>query len=44
VAEAKRSGYTPSQLRKLLNECCTLWAAVERFKYAHGADLVATRQ
>ena len=44
VAEARRTGSTPSQLRKLLEECRTLWAAVERFKYAKHADLAATRQ
>jgi predicted ATPase len=42
VAEAKRTGYTPSQIRKLLQECCALWTAVERFKYAEQSDLKST--
>ena len=35
VAEATRSGVTPSQVRKLQAECRHLWAAIERCKYEH---------
>jgi hypothetical protein len=44
IADARHSGLTPSQIRKLRLECCQLWAAVERYKYEHLLDLVATRQ
>jgi hypothetical protein len=44
VTEAKLSGYTPSQIRKLQAECWQLWAAVERYKHEHLFDLIATRQ
>jgi predicted ATPase len=43
VAEARRTGYTPSQLRKLLNDCRLLWGALEQFKYAHLIDPAPTR-
>ena len=43
VAEAKRSGSTPSQLRRLLAECCQLWADMERFKHEHMLNLSAPR-
>lgn len=39
VAEATRSGFTPSQVRKLRADCRNLWAAIERYKYAHTLDL-----
>jgi hypothetical protein len=41
VADAKRSGSTPSQVRKLLAECCQLWAELERFKYEHALNVTA---
>ena len=44
IADAGRSGFTPSQLRKLQADCRELWAAVERYKYEHVFDLVAPRQ
>jgi hypothetical protein len=44
IAEAKRAGTTPSHLRKLQTECWQLWAAIDRYKYAHALDLVSTRQ
>jgi hypothetical protein len=43
VADARRSGSTPSQLRKLLLECCQLWADMERCKHEHALTPVATR-
>jgi hypothetical protein len=43
VADAKRSGSTPSQLRRLLAECCQLWADMERFKHEHLLKVPATR-
>jgi hypothetical protein len=39
VAEANRSGFTPSQLRKLQADCCELWAAIERYKYAGAVEV-----
>jgi hypothetical protein len=44
VAEAARSGSTPSQILKLQKECCQLWAALELYKYEQAPDLTATRQ
>jgi hypothetical protein len=44
VAEAKRSGLTPSQIQKLRAECWQLWAAIERYKYEYALDLAATQQ
>jgi hypothetical protein len=44
VDEAKRSGSTPSQVRKLQVECWQLWAAVERCKYEHLFALLAARR
>ncbi len=41
IADAKRSGSTPSQIRKLQTECCRLWAAIERRKYEHALELAA---
>ncbi len=41
VADAKRSGSTPSQLRKLLAECCALWSEMERCKNDHALTLTA---
>ena len=41
AAEATRSGSTPSQVRKLLAECCELWADLERFKYEYALTLAA---
>ena len=38
VTEARLSGSTPSQIRKLQAECCQLWAEVERYKYEHLFD------
>jgi len=43
VAEAKRSGFTPSQLRKLLADCCEIWAAIERYKYDNALDPASAR-
>jgi hypothetical protein len=43
VADAKRSGSTPSQLRKLLAECCQLWADMERYKHEHALTLAGPR-
>jgi hypothetical protein len=43
IAEAARSGSTPSQILKLQMECCQLWAAFERYKYEQAPDLTATR-
>ena len=44
VDEAKRSGSTPSQVRKLQAECWQLWAAVERCKHEHLFALLAARR
>ena len=41
MAEAARSGSTPSQLLKLQKECCQLWAAFERHKYEPTVDHAA---
>ena len=43
VADARRLGSTPSQLRRLLAECCRLWAEMERFKHEHMLDLTGPR-
>ena len=43
ITAARLSGSTPSQIRKLQSECWQLWAAVERSKYQHLFDLVASR-
>jgi hypothetical protein len=44
VADARRSGFTPSQVRKLQAECCQLWAEIERHKYEHALDLAVIGQ
>ena len=43
VAEARRSGFTPTQLRKLHADCWQLWAELERYKYDHAVDLAKVR-
>jgi hypothetical protein len=44
VAEARRSGFTPLQLRKLQTDCRAIWAEIERHKYDHARELVDTRK
>jgi len=44
VAEAQRSGSTPTQLRKLQAECWQLWANLERYKAEHLFALVAAQK
>jgi hypothetical protein len=36
VAAARHGGCTPSEILKLRRDCATLWAAIERLKYAGG--------
>ena len=43
VAEATRSGFTPSQVRKLQADCWHLWAAIERCKYERALNLADVR-
>jgi hypothetical protein len=35
IADARRSGFTPSELRKLQADCWRLWAALRQHKYEH---------
>jgi hypothetical protein len=43
IADAKRSGFTPLQLRKLQADCWQLWAALEQYKYGHAVDVANVR-
>jgi len=43
IADARRSGSTPTQLRKLQADCCQLWAELRHYKYEHTHDLTVTR-
>ncbi|HLH92522.1 MAG TPA: hypothetical protein VKX28_29175 [Xanthobacteraceae bacterium] len=44
IADGRRCGFTPTQLRLLQATCCELWAAVERHKYGQVFELAAAHQ
>src|SRR6185312_1837103 len=43
VADAKRLGFTPTQLLKLQRDFRAIWIAIERYKYNQATDLPTDR-
>jgi len=43
VADAKRLGFTPTQLLKLQRDFRAIWIAIERYKYNQATDLPTVR-